>query len=381
MKRTATLLLLALTAPLVAQQGDHARTEALARRAGDRLQALHQEADRLAAETGTLLGDLRRLELERQIKTEELRALDVEVSAVADELDALNQEVARLEQREAKERPELRARLVELYKLGQGRYLRLLLSTSEARHVMPASRMVAVLARRDRDRLAAHQQRKEQIAAARQTLEERETRLAALRVEAEQAQGATAQAVEARNALIRDIDRQRDLNAQLTGELQQAQQRLQLTLRDLAAGRPAAEPPALPLSPFRGALDWPVAGPVRHRFGRPATSGGQASGHASPNGIEIAAAEGVAVQALHGGAVVFADTFTGFGKLVIVHHGAQNYSLYGHLLEIDVARGAAIERGQAVGSVGSALSGEAGLYFELRVDGRPVDPLQWLKKR
>jgi len=374
-KRTATLLLLALTAPLVAQEGDRARTEALARRAGERLQALHQEADRLAAETRTLLGDLRRLDLERQIKTEELHALDVEVVAVAGELDALNQEVARLEQQEAKERPELRARLVELYKLGQGRYLRLLLSTSEARHVMPASRMVAVLARRDRDRLAAHQQRKEQIAAARLTLEERETRLAALRVDAEEAQVAAARAVEARDALIRDIDRQRDLNAQLTGELQQVQQRLQLTLRDLAAGGPAAEPPALPLPPFRGALDWPLEGTLRHRFGQPA------AGHASPNGIDIAAAEGAAVQAIHGGRVVFADTFAGFGKLVIVDHGGQNFSLYGHLLEIDVARDAAVERGQAVGSVGSAPRGAAGLYFELRVDGKPVDPLQWLKKR
>jgi Membrane-bound metallopeptidase len=66
---------------------------------------------------------------------------------------------------------------------------------------------------------------------------------------------------------------------------------------------------------------------------------------------------------------------------VILDHGSQAYSLYGDLLDVTAAKGARIERGQAVGSVGATRFGTAGLYFELRVDGRPVDPLQWLKKR
>ena len=73
--------------------------------------------------------------------------------------------------------------------------------------------------------------------------------------------------------------------------------------------------------------------------------------------------------------------FAGFGNLVILDHGAQTFSLYGDLLEIAVKRGARVERGQGIGSVGAAPAGPPGLYFELRVDGRPVDPLQWLKKQ
>jgi septal ring factor EnvC (AmiA/AmiB activator) len=55
--------------------------------------------------------------------------------------------------------------------------------------------------------------------------------------------------------------------------------------------------------------------------------------------------------------------------------------LYGDLLEIAVAKGARVDRGQRLGSVGPTPAGPAGLYFELRVDGHAVDPLQWLKKR
>jgi septal ring factor EnvC (AmiA/AmiB activator) len=95
----------------------------------------------------------------------------------------------------------------------------------------------------------------------------------------------------------------------------------------------------------------------------------------------IAAAEGSPVSVVHDGVVAFADTFGGFGNLVIVDHGSQSFSLYGDLLEMLVKKGARIERGQPVGTVGPAPAGPPELYFELRIDGQSVDPLQWLKKR
>jgi septal ring factor EnvC (AmiA/AmiB activator) len=97
--------------------------------------------------------------------------------------------------------------------------------------------------------------------------------------------------------------------------------------------------------------------------------------------MEFAAAEGAPVRAIHEGVVAFADTFSGFGNLVIVDHGARTFSLYGNLLDIAVKRGAHVSRGQALGAVGRTPTGPPGLYFEVRVDGQPVDPLQWLKRR
>ena len=77
----------ACAAVLGAQQADRARTEALAARAADRLKTLQREADQLASQERTLLTDLRRLEVERQIKAEELHRVDAEVAKVTADLN------------------------------------------------------------------------------------------------------------------------------------------------------------------------------------------------------------------------------------------------------------------------------------------------------
>ena len=373
---SAILVAFAFTTPALAQPSDRARTEALARRAAERLQSLQREADRLAAQERTLIGDLRKLELERQVKGEELKHFDREAAKLASELAGITERMGALQQSEREARPELTARLVEMYKLGQARYLRLLLSAPDLRRMGQAFRTVSALAKLDRDRVAARARTLAELTSTRVTLEQRAGQLTAARTAAAAAEAAVARAAQSRNELIRDIDRRRDVNAQLAGELQAAQQKLQVTLRELAAGASPAEPAALPLRPFRGDLDWPVAGTVVRQFGRSALRSA-----ASSNGIEIATAEDATAVAIHEGTVAFAGAFGGFGNLVILDHGSQTFSLYGDLLDIAVKKGVRLERGHAIGSVGVTDAGTTGLYFELRVDGQPVDPLQWLKKR
>jgi septal ring factor EnvC (AmiA/AmiB activator) len=158
--------------------------------------------------------------------------------------------------------------------------------------------------------VATRQRTLAELKRTRAALEQRSRRLGTLTADAERAQAALGRAAESRSALIRDIDNRRDLNAQLVGELQAAQQKLQATLRDLSAGASAAEPAALPLRPFRGDLEWPVAGALARRPSRQA-------GASTANGIAIGAAEGSQVSAIHDGCG-YADTFGGFGNLVIV---------------------------------------------------------------
>jgi septal ring factor EnvC (AmiA/AmiB activator) len=367
---------LALGSSLSAQTTDSDRTEALARRATERLASLQREAEHLASEETTLLTDLRKLEVERQIKAEEFRQVDARYRQTAGELAAVNQRVRQLEERDRSQRPGLQARLVEMYKLGQGRYLRMLLSTSDLRRVGQASRTVAALADLDRQRIAEHERTINELKATRSQIETRRRELEKLRASAQRAHADADRAARARNDLIQDIDRRRDLNAQLASELAAAQQKLQGRLHEVGADAPAADAPALPLRPFRGDLEWPADGlTIRRRFDRAGVRG------ATSNGIEFAVAEGTPVRAIHEGVVAFADAFSGFGNLVIVDHGSRTFSLYGNLLDVGVKKGSRVERGQAIGSVGTTPAGPAGLYFEMRVDGQPVDPLQWLKRK
>src|SRR5690349_7882342 len=108
---------IALAIPLFAQEPDRARTEALARRATDRLQALQHEAERLASDEQSLLVDLRKLEVDRQIRAEEFRRVDAQYRAIGAELARANERVRQLEERDRAERPGLRSRLIEMYKL------------------------------------------------------------------------------------------------------------------------------------------------------------------------------------------------------------------------------------------------------------------------
>jgi murein hydrolase activator len=355
---------------LLAQSADRDRAETLSQRAADRLQALHAEADRLAAEERTLLGDLRRLEIERDIKATELTNARADVIAAASELTALDQQVSTLSEQSAAALPDLRARLVTLYKLGRGRYARLLLSASDLRQLGQAVRLVSALAEQDRQRMFQHQRRLDALRAARDTAAERQRELQQLQAVAEKATISSERALQAHSALIRDIDSQRDLNARYSGELQSAQQRLQASLSGMASA-----PSALPIAPFRGDLPWPAPGSVRQGFGA------SVAGRPPLRGIEIEPGAPTMVHAVHDGMVAYADAFTGYGRLVILDHGNQTFTLYGNLADISVEKGAQVQRGAALGTVGVSGTAEPVLYFELRVDGRAVDPLQWLGKR
>jgi septal ring factor EnvC (AmiA/AmiB activator) len=370
----ALAALLGLLGAAPAAQDSSQSGDAATRRAAERLRALQQEADRLATESRTLIGDLRKLEIERELLSEELAQITAKSQAVTSELANVKDSIARIESEDLQQRPELEARLVELYKLGQGRYWRILLGMSDLQQIGHASRLVASVAQADRDRLASHKQRRDTLRTARQRLEADSREVDKLRADAARAKAASDQAVAARAQAIRRIDTERDLNAQLTSELQAAQQKLQLTLRTVGSAAPAS---ALPMTPFRGAIDWPVAGKVAQAFGR------AVGGRPAQNGIQIAAPLGMAVRVVHGGTVAFTGPFTGFGNLVILDHGNDAFSLYGNLREVTVKQGASLQAGDVLGTTGTPPAGPAdasGLYFELRIDGRPVDPLQWLKK-
>jgi murein hydrolase activator len=363
-----------------AQTTDRARTEAQARRANERLQALQREADGLASQERSLLVELRKLEVTRDLKTEQLKQIDADTERVGLELGTIGNQIDALESQDLDARPVLESRMVQLYKLGSAGYVRLLLNVADFKELGRAYRMVSELAALDRERAAEHQRNLAQLKIAGAALEQRRREMAALQKSAAAARAAAERAATERSSLIAEIDARRDLTSQLASELQAAQQRLQQTLGAIGSGAPRAESDAavLPIRPFRGDLDWPVAGRIMMRFnGQP----GRASGVGMQNGIQISVEEGSSVRAVHDGTVAFAGPFTGFGNLVIVDHGSNTYTLYGQLGAVSVSQGAKVDRGQPLGTTGRVLVGIPGMYFEIRVDGRPADPLEWLKRR
>lgn len=373
-----TLAVASVCGPLSAQspETDRAANEAMAKRVKARIESLQREADRLARQSRSLLGDMRRLEVERDLATERLGVAEAAVKAAEAEVSAVNRRLAEAERQRINNLPDLKGRFVEMYKGGRGSYARMLMGVRNIREFGRATRAVASLAHINQQRIERHRRTLEEIRLQRTRAEAQTRELETKRGEARQARAAAARAVQARATMLDEIDRRRDLNAQLAGELQVAQQRLEAAVQNVAAGQ-QAEPVSVPISTFRGALDWPVAGQVVGRFGQ----SNRMSSVGVRNGIEVAAPTGTPVHAVHPGTVGFADAFTGYGTLVILDHGSNQYTLYGYLSEAIVKQGQRVNAGDELGRVGSAPVGDSALYYEMRVDGRSVDPLQWLKKQ
>lgn len=350
-----------------------AEASVLADRASERIKALQRESDQLAAQSRTLLSSLRQLELTRQMRAEELATVNGRLTAVNAKVAASEARLAEIEAQRVARTPALESRLEALYKRGgPGGYARLLLATADGRDLARASRGVVALARIEELRIAAHRKLLADERTARDQLASEQRQVARLRAEAASLDAAAKKAVAERSALLDSLDRRRELAAQYVGELEQARQRLQSTL----AGLPGTATPDLPLRPFQGELPWPASGPVLSRFGRTATEFGTAT---QRNGIEIGTTPGTPVRAVHGGTVAYVAPFTGFGVLVILDHGDNAFTVYGHLAGTALRQGTTVARGQIVGASGANPAGAGATYFEVRIDGRPVNPVQWLK--
>jgi murein hydrolase activator len=368
------LITLSLSAQTPGSPGDQP-PDAVSKRAAERIRALQKESDALASQERTLLTELRKLEVDRELKSEELASAERELRRTREQVAATSARAAALKNSADIERPEVERRLVDLYKMGHAGYWRLLLDVDNLRSIGRVYRTAAALNRLDRERVQQHERTLQSLKQEQDALEAHLKDVSKLQGQALAARAAIDRAVAARTALVASIDQRRDLNAQLAGELEAAQQRLQGTVAQLGDTGPSV---MLPLPAFRGALPWPAQGIVTGRFGRQTNS--RFGTAIARSGIEISVAEGQTVRSVHEGTVAYADQFTGYGNLVIVDHGDSAYSLYGYLSSLEVARGAHINAQAQVGASGRDPSGNPAVYFELRIDGKPVDPLQWLKK-
>jgi murein DD-endopeptidase MepM/ murein hydrolase activator NlpD len=143
-------------------------------------------------------------------------------------------------------------------------------------------------------------------------------------------------------------------------------------LAGCSAGRAISPRPEHAGAVYRNFL-WPVSGTVASGFG------GRGGRH--HNGIDILAAEGTPVRAAETGVVTYAGSgLRGFGNAAVLDHGGGSTSLYGHLREIQVKSGDVVSAGSVIGTVGRTGNATTShLHFELVVDGRSVDPADYLQ--
>ncbi|HEU0200711.1 MAG TPA: peptidoglycan DD-metalloendopeptidase family protein [Burkholderiaceae bacterium] len=150
---------------------------------------------------------------------------------------------------------------------------------------------------------------------------------------------------------------------------------------DASPATPESVPAESQFARLRGKLQLPVKGEIAARFGsaRKTEAGVNAP---TWKGVFIRADEGADVHAVASGRVVFADWLRGFGNLLIVDHGEGFLSVYGNNESLLKAAGDRVAAEEVVAQVGNTGgNADSGLYFELRYQGRPIDPLSWASAR
>lgn len=182
---------------------------------------------------------------------------------------------------------------------------------------------------------------------------------------------------ETRSQLIASLNADMATRAETLAQLTQDRAHLQELIDEI--NRIIVDIPApedlMPFTESRGRLPWPVQGNLLSRFGE--RYGG---GNLQRQGIIIGADVGTAVRAVHPGRVVFSDWLRGSGNLVVVDHGNSHISLYAHNQSLIKQSGDWVSRGEAVALSGTdAGTGDPGIYFEIRRNSQPLNPVEWLE--
>jgi len=140
---------------------------------------------------------------------------------------------------------------------------------------------------------------------------------------------------------------------------------------DVLYGRSPGTLEGTPMQQFRGVLDWPVEGKVTAGFG--SLLDPRYKTRVPHSGVDLAPTPGAEVRVVFPGKVLFAAPFQGYGNTVIVQHPGRVFTLYAGLATMRAGREDMLSLGDAVGLASDKL------YFEIRVENRPEDPLNWLR--
>jgi septal ring factor EnvC (AmiA/AmiB activator) len=291
------------------------------------------------------------------------------------------------------EQEALAGKLLRLqYQQGAPDRLRLLLEGRDAASVARQIQYYGYIQRGRADLIAELRGKSEQLAALEDDARARRDELA--QNEAEQATETRRLEKEraARAAVVAKIAGEIARNRKEIGRLKRDEARLSKLVEEIAralAAKPVEKPgskgrtvdrvpdasvSARPFASLRGKLRLPVRGELTNRYG-----GAREESGSTWKGLFIRAITGETVHAIADGRVVYADWLRGFGNLLILDHGAGFMSLYAYNEGLLRKVGEMVRGGDPVAQVGaSGAQPESGLYFELRRDGSPFDPMKWV---
>lgn len=354
-----------------------------------------KKLENVQAEIQTLANELDQTKSTKAMLYQQLKRQSQKVSTISRELHTLNQQIQQQEkqldelkkqqnQQDLSYDEQLQALNVQLraaYLNAQPSYLKVLLNQHE-----PAS-----LSRNSVYFRYFHQARQQQLATISETLlmltNNQQQLLAAQQKQRQlynqwqQQQKTLQESNQQRQLTLRQLDKKLSTQGVRMLALREEEQSLQAVFESFTPSKETLSVPVksnhIDFASLKGSLRWPVKGKVLARYGS-----SRNVGKLTWQGIMIKATSGKDVVSSGSGRVVFSDWLRGFGLLLIVDHGQQYMTLYGNNQALLKEVGDIVQTGDVIALSGNeGIRQYAGLYFEIRHKGSPINPAKWLGKQ
>ena len=346
-----------------------------------------QEAQQLER---SILEELEKLDNDFQRQQENLEEMRRQMARQEELLANKEEALAETKQAMARIRSHLKARLRVLYTMGGFDLISVAFSSRTLPDLLIFKDSFHVLLRHDRSLFNTYRQALADLNKSREALELHKSLLNSVVARLEEEREKLDAIHEEKQQLLETIRTRKKLHKQAIQEMKKAESDLVATLQQLrqqqmpttsASPATAAKPKKkkAPVAAFvarKGLLPPPVYGELVRRFGERQED---ALHNLAQNGIVIKAADKSEVRAVFPGKVVFAAYKRGYGNMVIIDHGDEYYTVTARLAEIDIETGKQVEKGTIIGKAGDiATLFDEGIYFEIRHQTQPLDPLPWL---
>jgi len=365
----AVLTLLLLLAPVQAAWAEESledQLESLQNQAAEQ----QKKTDKVQSRMDTISEQLRQLQAEADDATAAYQTVRDQLNATETKIDDNQTLLEKTEQELAVKSKLLDRRVRDIYIHGQLSYLDVLFGAHDFSDFMTRMDLLKRIIKYDYDLVSKVQQDRQTVVTARDALEKDKAAQVLLVADAKSKRDEMLDKKRAKDRLMDKMKYDRDTSERAYQELVAASKQVENLIRMSRyqyAGSPSGS----------GAMIWPISGEITSPFGwrvHPIT--GDSRFH---SGIDIAGDYGDPIRAAAAGTVIYAGWISGYGNAVIIDHGGGVTTLYGHNQSLAVSKGQTVAQGQVIsycGSTGNSTGPHC--HFEVRVNGEPVSPLNYL---
>jgi len=348
------------------------------------IKGVKDEIDSLQKKEIGYLETLHKIEKLLQDTEKELQIIEKDLQFAQKEIKAAEDRVV-VEKEKLKEKTKLlESRLRQVYKQRLTGYLEILFNSESFSDFLTRFRYIKNILSLDAEVINDIRQQMKKIEENKINLENREDILNLLKKEVEKEKENIEFSVEAKKSIINKIDSQKEAYLKSLKELEQSSQEINNIIKGIykqqeedSKKASQKEIPTVALKPKKGILALPIQGKLISGYGRQKNI--EFNTDTFNSGIDISAPLGEVVHAAGSGEVIYTGNIKGYGQIIIIDHGGRTTTLYAHLSKILIDIGDKVKKEQVIGQVGdSGGVSSTRLHFEVRVEGKPTDPMDWL---